>query len=171
LKGLRRVADSILWSFGIEENAGIYYHDFNKIIPPHSPYLFDGLNPLFEHFLFSKDIDLSRRKSSVSSNPQPPLPQQTPNLPLEPLLPREGEILDLNILSQLSFFIKGTTIFRRLRPLYSGGDAGFSIGSFEQKVLNWRAPSILLVAGTRVPHTPSGGEKGRSRTRYHRNAS
>lgn len=159
LKGLRRVADSILWSFGIEENAGIYYHDFNKIIPASLPYLFDGLNPLFEHFLFSKDIDLSRRKSSVSSNPQPPLPQQTPNLPLEPLLPREGEILDLNILSQLSFFIKGTTIFRRLRPLYSGGDAGFSIGSFEQKVLNWRAPSILLVAGTRVPHTPSGGRE------------
>ncbi|KAI9879717.1 MAG: Restriction of telomere capping protein 5 [Pleopsidium flavum] len=159
IKGLRRVADSILWSFGIEENAGIYYHDFNKIIPASLPYLFDGLNPLFEHFLFSKNIDLSRRKSSVSSTPQPPPPQQTPNLPLEPLLPREGEILDLNILSQLSFFIKGTTIFRRLRPLYLGGEAGFSIGSFEQKVLNWRAPSILLVSGTKISHTPSDGRE------------
>lgn len=159
IKGLRRVADSILWSFGIEENAGIYYHNFNKIIPASLPHLFDGLNPLFEHFLFSKNIDLSRRKASVSSPSQPVSPQQAPEFFLEPLLPREGEILDLNILSQLSFFIKGTTIFRRLRPLYLGGDAGFSIGSFEQKVLNWRAPSILLVAGTRLTKPPSSGRE------------
>lgn len=159
IEGLRRVADSILWSFGIEDNAGIYYHDFNSIIPISLPYLFDGLNPLFEHFLFSKNINLARKRGSVPSSPQLPSAKQSPDLPVEPLLPHEGEILDLNILSQLSFFIKGSTIFRRLRPLYSGGDAGFSIGSFEQKVLNWRAPSLLLVAGTRLPHTPSTGSQ------------
>ena len=159
VEGLRRVADSILWSFGIEDNAGVYYHNFNKIIPTSLPYLFDGLNPLFEHFLFSKNIDLARKRGSVPTSPQPPSAQQSQDLLVGPLLPREGEILDLNILSQLSFFIKGTTIFRCLRPLYSGGDAGFSIGSFEQKVLNWRAPSLLLVAGTRLPHTPSGGSQ------------
>jgi hypothetical protein len=100
-----------------------------------------------------------KKRGSVPSSPQLPSAQQSPDLPVEPLLPHEGEILDLNILSQLSFFIKGSTIFRRLRPLYSGGDAGFSDGSFEQKVLNWRAPSLLLVAGTRLPHTPFTGSQ------------
>ena len=159
LDGLRRVADSILWSFGIEDNAGIDYHNFNKIIPTSLPYLFDGLNPLFEHFLFSKQIDLARKKGRVPSSPPLLSEQQSLDLPVEPLLPREGEILDLNVLSQLSFFIKGTRVFHRLRPLYFGGDAGFSIGAFEQKVLNWRAPSLLLVAGTRLPHTPASGSQ------------
>ncbi|MCJ1394220.1 Restriction of telomere capping protein 5 [Xylographa bjoerkii] len=150
VQGLRRVADSILWSFSPEENAGISYHAFNTIVPASLPYLFDGLNPLFEHFLFSKNIDLSRRRQSTADQPSRPVP----DIPFEPLLQREGEILNLNSLSQLSFFMKGSTLFRRLRLLYSGVEAGFSIGSFEQKVLNWKAPSILLVSGTRLPVVP-----------------
>ena len=154
LESLRQVADSVLSSFTPEQNGGIYYHSFNTVVPISLPYMFDGLNPLFEHFLFSKNIDLSRRRISPTSAPSssPTISQA----PLEPVLPREGEILNLNILSQLSFFLKGDSVFRRLRPLYSGGAAGFSMGSIEQKVLNWRAPSILLVAGTRLPQTPQG---------------
>lgn len=160
IAGLRRVADSILWSFTPEQNAGIFYHSFNTIIPASLPFLFDGLNPLFEHFLFSQSLDLSkhRRKSSASNPPastSPTVPQ-VPDTPMEPLLPREGDILDLNVLSQLAFFLKGDTLFRRLRPLYLGGDAGFSMGSIEQKVFNWRAPSILLVSGNRLPAEPDG---------------
>lgn len=157
IESLRQVADSILWSFTPEQNAGIFYHSFNKIIPASLPYIFDGLNPLFEHFLFSKNIDLSKRKrSSAPAQMTSPTVHQTADAPLEPLLPREGDILNLDILSQLSFFIKGTNLFRRLRPLYLGADAGFSLGSIEQKVFNWRAPSILLVSGTRLSPTPKG---------------
>ena len=165
IEGLRRVADSILWSFTPEQNAGIFYQTFNKIIPASLPYMFDGLNPLFEHFLFSKNIDLSRRRrqsaitSTSSTLPMSNVVSQVPETPLEPLLPQEGEILDINVLSQLAFFLKGTSLFRRLRPLYLGGDAGFSTGSFEQKVFNWRAPSILLVAGTRLPAEPQGAQE------------
>lgn len=162
IDSLRRVADCILWSFAPEQTAGIFYHSFNTIIPASLPYIFDGLNPLFEHFLFSKDIDLAKRKQSSSHTPLPSLdtnPAPVPDIPLEPLLSREGEILNFAVLSQLSFFLKGSNIFRRLRPLYLGGDAGFSIGSFEQKVLNWRAPSILLVAGTRLPLTPENSSE------------
>ncbi|CAO1596189.1 MAG: hypothetical protein LQ349_005367 [Xanthoria aureola] len=156
VESLRQVADSILWSFTPEQNAGIFYHSFNKIIPTSLPYMFDGLNALFEHFLFSKNIDLSKRKrSSAPAQMTSSLPQ-TLDPPLEPLLPREGDVLNLDILSQISFFIKGNNLFRRLRPLYLGGDAGFSLGSIEQKVFNWRAPSILLVSGTRLPSTPNG---------------
>ncbi|KAL8726725.1 MAG: hypothetical protein Q9166_006520 [cf. Caloplaca sp. 2 TL-2023] len=157
IASLRQVADSILWSFIPEQNAGIFYQSFNKIIPASLPYMFDGLNPLFEHFLFSKNIDLSKRKrSSAPVQMTSPTIPQVPDTTLEPLLPREGDILNLDILSQLSFFIKGTNLFRRLRPLYLGADAGFSLGSIEQKVFNWRAPSILLVSGTRLASTPKG---------------
>ena len=167
LEGLRRVADCILWSFTPEQNGGIFYHSFNTIVPASLPYMFDGLNPLFEHFLFSKNIDLSRRRKSTTSatlsSPaatlSSPATTQTPHLRLEPVLAREGEILDLNVLSQLSFFLKGNTVFRSLRPLYAGSDAGFSIGSLEHKVLNWRAPSILLVAGTRLSSIPQGSQE------------
>lgn len=160
LDALHRVADCILWSFTPEQNGGIFYHSFNTIVPASLPYMFDGLNPLFENFLFSKNIDLSRR--TKSSSPVPVSSStigQAPDIQFEPLLSREGEILNLSTLSQLSFFFKGDSIFRRLRPLYAGGDAGFSIGSIEQKVLNWRAPSILLVAGTRLPSIPQGSQE------------
>ncbi|MCJ1406841.1 Restriction of telomere capping protein 5 [Ptychographa xylographoides] len=155
ITGLKRVADCILWSFNPEEHAGISYHAFNTIIPASLPYLFDGLNPLFEHFLFSKNIDLSRRRRSASYDiPSHSTTSNVSGTHIEPYLQREGEILDLNVLDQLSFFLKGNNLFHRLRILYSGGDAGFSIGSFERKVLNWKAPSILLVSGTRLPATP-----------------
>ena len=166
VEGLRRVADSILWSFTPEQNPGIFYQSFNTIIPASLPYLFDGLNPLFEHFLFSKNIDLSKRReqssssTTISSPHRPPeAASQLSDTPPEPLLPREGEILDLNVLSQLAFFLKGSKLFRRLRPLYMGGDAGFSMGSIEQKVFNWRAPSLLLVSGTRLPSEPDGARE------------
>ncbi|KAL9599140.1 MAG: hypothetical protein Q9219_004006 [cf. Caloplaca sp. 3 TL-2023] len=160
MESLKEVAASILWSFTPEQNAGIFYQSFNTIIPASLPYIFDGLNPLFEHFLFSKNIDLSKRKRSSSSAPMTsPILPRAPDTPLDPLLPREGDILNLDILSQISFFIKGNSLFRRLRPLYLGADAGFSLGSIEQKVFNWRAPSILLVSGTRLSSTPQSSRE------------
>ena len=159
IQSLHRVADAILWSFTPEQNAGIFYASFNKIIPASLPYMFDGLNPLFEHFLFSKNIDLSKRRRTSSSAQTPltsPSVPQVPDTPLEPLLQKEGDILTLPLLSQISFFLKPSSIFRRLRPLYLGASAGFSLGSISQKVLNWRAPSILLVSGSRLPASPSG---------------
>ena len=115
------------------------------------PHLFDGLNPLFEHLLFSRATDLSKKKATDGT---PPTPTATAPAPA-PLLQQEGEILDVNLLSQLAFFLGGASLFRRLRPLYFGSDAGFSLGSFETRVFNWRAPTILLVSGTRISDPPS----------------
>jgi hypothetical protein len=152
LEGLRKTADNILAAFVIVERfPGVKIHQFNTVIPISLPFLFNGFNPLFEHFLFSKNIDFTKRKDS---SPPPPDPMMN-----QPLLPQLGEILDLNVLSQLSFFISGESLFRRLRLLYSGGDAGFSMGSFETKVFNWRAPTILLVSGNRISEPPSGGQE------------
>lgn len=158
LAGLRRTADNILSAFvNVEKSPGVKIHQFNTVIPVSLPFLFNGFNPLFEHFLFSKNIDFTKRKnSSGSTTSLPPLPDPVTE---QPLLPQTGEILDLNVLSQLSFFLPGDSLFRRLRLLYSGGDAGFSMGSFETHVFNWRAPTILLVSGNRISDPPSGGQE------------
>ncbi|KAM0168533.1 hypothetical protein ACHAPF_010898 [Botrytis cinerea] len=156
LESLRRTADNILAAFvNVEKFPGVKIHQFNTVIPISLPFVFHGFNALFEHFLFSKNIDFTKRKDS--SEAPPPLPL---NAELDqPLLPQIGEILDLNVLSQLSFFLPGDSLFRRLRLLYSGGDAGFSMGSFETRVFNWRAPTILLVAGNRIEDSPTGGQE------------
>ncbi|EDU50397.1 TLDc domain containing protein 2 [Pyrenophora tritici-repentis Pt-1C-BFP] len=153
---LRRAAHVIISSFGVENHPGVTYRTFNAVISTCLPYLFNGLNPLFEHFLFAKDMDLSKRKggpNSPTKESKPVIPP--PKAQSEPILREPGEILNLTILSQLSFFLKGSDLFRRLRPLYSGNTHGFSMGSFEKQVFNWRAPTILLVKGRLLPTTPS----------------
>lgn len=158
LAGLRRIAESVLAAFinDIEKQSGAKYHQFASAITNSLPFLFAGFNPLFEHFLFSKDLDLTKRKGSASA-----IASKTAEaIPIDPpILQHEGDILDLNVLSQLSFFIPGSALFRRLRLLYSGNDAGFSLGSFESKVLNWRAPTILLVTGNRISDPPTSGSE------------
>jgi TLD/Domain of unknown function len=155
LEGLRKTADNILAAFvNVEKFPGVKIHQFNTVIPISLSYLFNGFNPLFEHFLFSKNIDFTKRKDGADAPPPAPAPQED-----QPLLSQTGEILDLNVLSQLSFFLPGDSLFRRLRLLYSGGDAGFSLGSFETKVFNWRAPTILLVSGNRIADPPTGGQE------------
>lgn len=156
LEGLRKTADNILAAFvNVEKFPGVKIHQFNTVISSSLPFLFNGFNPLFEHFLFSKNIDFTKRKDSTGAPVPPPLDPTAE----QPLLAQTGEILDLNVLSQLSFFIPGNSLFRRLRLLYSGSDAGFSMGSFETKVFNWRAPTILLVSGSRIADPPVGGQE------------
>jgi len=156
LEGLRKTADNILAAFvNVEKFPGVKFHQFNAVIPVSLPFVFNGFNPLFEHFLFSKNIDFTKRKDLPTPDALP-----VPDSDIDqPLLPEIGEILDLNVLSQLSFFLPGESLFRRLRLLYSGGDAGFSMGSFETKVFNWRAPTILLVTGNRIADPPNGGQE------------
>ena len=150
LDSLRATAENVLSAFiDVEKSPGITFHQFSEVLPTNFPYLFNGFNPLFEHFLFSKNLDLSKRKDSTRATPIPR------TLAPPPLLQDKGNILNLDILSQLSFFISGDDLFRRLRLLYSGADAGYSMGSFETKVFNWRAPTILLVSGTRLEKTES----------------
>ncbi|KAL2755741.1 hypothetical protein ACRALDRAFT_1071044 [Sodiomyces alcalophilus JCM 7366] len=158
LEKLRSTAESILATFiDPEKSPGIRYRDFTRVIPTCLPHLFQGFNPLFEHFLFSKKLDHSPKQETgardAASNPT------VIHELAQPLLQDKADILDLNVLPQLSFFIPGSDLFRRLRLLYSGNDAGFSMGSFETKVFNWRAPTILLVRGTRVADVPHGGQE------------
>ncbi|KAK6829807.1 Restriction of telomere capping protein 5 [Apiospora arundinis] len=166
LEGLRDTANNILSSLiNVERSPGITFAQFRRIIPTNLPFLFQGFSSLFEKFLFSRNLDFSKKRkesvsttgtagsSSIGSPPSsPPAIRRvrTSSSSLPPVLRDKGHILTPNLVSQLSFFIPGSELFRRLRLLYSGADAGFSMGSFETKVFNWRAPTLLLVSGTRL---------------------
>ncbi|KAI0396457.1 TLD-domain-containing protein [Xylariaceae sp. FL0594] len=156
LESLRSTAEDVLAAFiDVEKAPGITFAQFQNVLPVSFPHLFKGLNPLFEHFLFSKNLDLSRHKDDK------PGAAVTAAVVAPPLLQDKGEILNLNVMSQLSFFIDGNELFRRLRLLYSGAESGYSMGSFETKVFNWHAPTILLVSGTRMDSTePKRGSEG-----------
>ncbi|KAM0255090.1 hypothetical protein ACHAQJ_006094 [Trichoderma viride] len=154
LELLRATAECILASFvNVETSPGIRYTRFKTVIPTLFPNLFSGFNGLFEHFLFSKGLDFSKRKVE-----KPDEPQHISKI-AQPLLPTTGDILNEHTLSQLSLFLPGSSLFRRVRLLYSGNEAGFSMGSLESKIFNWRAPTILLVSGTRLADTPDGGQE------------
>lgn len=154
LEQLRSTAENMLASFvDAESSPGIRYRFFKTIIPVLFPNLFNGFNGLFEHFLFSQNLDFSKHKDGTGAT------QPAARKAAQPLLPDKGDILSDHVLSQISMFLPGTSLFRRVRLLYSGNDAGFSMGSFESKVFNWRAPTIILVSGTRLGHVPDGGQE------------
>ncbi|KHN94528.1 TLDc domain containing protein 2 [Metarhizium album ARSEF 1941] len=154
LELLRSTAECVLLSFvDVESSPGIKYRHFKTILPVLFPNLFNSFNALFEHFLFSKNLDFSKHKDASPQPRQMPAPK-----PAQPLLSDKGDILNDHVLAQISLFLPGSSLFRRVRRLYSGNEAGFSMGSFESKVFNWRAPTILLVSGTLLADPPHGGQ-------------
>ncbi|SPQ25921.1 21ce6f2c-6df0-4d51-82fe-49baba016066 [Thermothielavioides terrestris] len=155
LDSLRSTAESVLASFlNVEQVPGIKFARFDRVIAASMPFMFNGLTPLFEHFLFSRNLDFHRHKD------EEPRPTARPPELVQPLLEKTGSIMNASVLSQMSFFIPGSSLFRKLRLLYSGEEDGYSMGSFESKVFNWRAPTILLVSGTRLPDEAGYTHKG-----------
>lgn len=154
LKSLRSAAESVLAAFlNVEKSPGIRSRAFDVVLPVALPFLFQGFNALFGRFLFSKNLefDTQRQPGHQEDGTSPHV--------AAPLLQKTASIMNSAILSQLSFFLPGSSLFRRLRMLYSGEQDGFSMGSFEAKVFNWRAPTILLVRGTRIADSSGGGEE------------
>ncbi|EEP77905.1 predicted protein [Uncinocarpus reesii 1704] len=145
-------------SLGDEANGdGHYLSDFSRVITTSLPFLFDPLTPLFEHFLFSKNLDLSKRKDSHQSHEESNSPSPPPSPHLECVfLPGhfETNILNSAILSHLSFFLSTSypipNLFRnqtRLHPVFSSDFHGESLTAFSHHVLTWHAPSLLLLKG------------------------
>jgi hypothetical protein len=164
LKGLRDAAACVLASFGEEKNAGIKYNTFEEAVSNTLPHLFDSFGPLFEHFLVPKDTTQDKLKDSNVKGSPPVSSQDTENpgasseevsyaqVPV-PLGNFHGDILNVNLLSQLSFIFSSESIFHRLRPLYLGHNHGYSMGSFEKGVFKWQKPTFLLVSGTLLSPT------------------
>ena len=168
-------ADAILAGFSTEEQSGgISYRSFARTVSRSLPFLFDPLTPLFEHLLFSKNLDLSRKRGPTGSKHTAPIspivdnaPAAPPSPPLSPvLLPGsfEPSILTPSLLSHLSFFLPTASsvpnLFRNgshLHPVFSTAAHGESLTSFEHHVMTWQAPSLLLLQGVPTPSSPGSG--------------
>lgn len=151
---LEEAAKSILLAFD-PENDCISYTNFMKTMTVLTPYLFRPFNPLFEHFLFSKQLDLNKHQGDVARHEESLVRQS----PLYDVQDKLGTILNDTLLAQLgssieiaptsspassSFFHSGT----RLNQLYSTASQGTSLSSFSRQVISWRSASMLILKGT-----------------------
>ncbi|KAJ5788317.1 hypothetical protein N7457_003307 [Penicillium paradoxum] len=155
-------ADSIIAAFSPEESdGGISYKAFARTISLSLPYLFDPLTALFEHMLFSKNLDLSRhRQKDAATETEPedtdeseePLPS-----PARLTLPGsfESAILNPTMNAHLSFFLPSTSpnlnFLRsgvKLHPVFSTSAHGSSLTSFSHHVLTWQSATLLLLQGS-----------------------
>lgn len=161
MDAVRKTADSILAAFIPEEESnGISYQTFASIVSSSLPYLFDPLTPLFEHLLFSKNLNLSQKRDAADSTiPEPE--EKAPESPLVPPTPItlpgsfESSILNSSVLSHLSFFLPSTSSdmsFIRsgtcLHPVFSTAAHGSSLTSFSHHVLTWKSATLLVLQGS-----------------------
>ncbi|KAJ6056283.1 hypothetical protein N7444_005381 [Penicillium canescens] len=161
MEAIRKEADNIIAAFSPQErDVGISYKTFARTISLSLPYLFDPLTALFEHMLFSKNLDLSQRRQKGLT---PETEVEDAEKPEEPLLPPasitlpgsfESAILNPTVVSHLSFFLPSTSptlnLFRsgiKLHPVFSTNAHGSSLTSFSHHVMTWQSATLLILQG------------------------
>ncbi|PYH78396.1 restriction of telomere capping protein 5 [Aspergillus uvarum CBS 121591] len=165
MDSIRKQTDSIMAAFQQDSSGGIRYKSFAESVASSLPYLFDPLTPLFEHFLFSKNLDLSQKRDTPdlteSKSDKPALNelQSSPSIMLEGSF--ESVILNTSIISHLSFFLPSTSEdlnflrgHTRLHPVFSTAAHGSSLTSFSHNVLTWSSGTLLLLEGVSETNGP-----------------
>ncbi|RAK80623.1 TLD domain-containing protein [Aspergillus fijiensis CBS 313.89] len=167
MESIRKQTDSIMAAFHQESSGGIRYKSFAESVASSLPYLFDPLTPLFEHFLFSKNLDLSQKRDTPdlteSKSDKPALNElqlhSSPSIMLEGSF--ESVILSTSIISHLSFFLPSTSEdlnflrgHTRLHPVFSTAAHGSSLTSFSHNVLTWSSGTLLLLEGVSETNSP-----------------
>lgn len=163
LQALNTSAAAIVAAFDPDpQSNGIRYSNFIKTITTTLPDLFEPLNALFEHFLFSKNINLSKhRDMSIPHN------TETYQIRASPIYESPGDntfstIFTPTLLSQLSMSLRLSTtpaastpslkaIFpssARFNQLYSMSSNGTSLSSFSRQVFSWTSSTLVLISGT-----------------------
>ncbi|KAJ5949174.1 hypothetical protein N7454_000758 [Penicillium verhagenii] len=158
IDAIQSEADSIIAAFSPEEiDGGISYRAFARTVTSSLPYLFDPLTALFEHLLFSKNLNLSRkqREEAAAEEETVEKPEEIPP-PSPIMLPGsfESNILTPTLMSHLSFFLPSASpsfnLFRggvRLHPVFSTAAHGSSLTSFAHHVLTWQSATLLILQG------------------------
>ncbi|KAI3229577.1 hypothetical protein DTO012A9_6472 [Penicillium roqueforti] len=164
MESVKNEADSIIAAFSPEESdGGISYKSFARTISLSLPYLFDPLTALFEHLLFSKNLNLSQRRHkglATETEPEESEENEEPPLQLAALtLPGsfESAILNPTVNSHLSFFLPSISpdinILRggvKLHPVFSTNAHGSSLTYFSHHVLTWQSATLLILQGALV---------------------
>ncbi|KAL2864211.1 TLD-domain-containing protein [Aspergillus lucknowensis] len=155
MNAVRTAADNILAAFAQEPSGGISYKTFADTITTSFPYLFDPLTPLFEHLLFSKNLDFSQKRGSdAAETTLTPNPPETATVSITLPGSFESTILSPSVISHLSFFLPSTSVNQnilrgniRLHPVFSTSAHGSSLTSFSHNVLTWQSGTLLLLEG------------------------
>lgn len=170
LQELEQEADCIVASFDPDKSTGgIRFTTFTSAISSSFPLLFDPLNALFEHFLFSKNIDLSRHRDPSTSTPPAPLSPR-----IHPIMSDSSDrssILTPALVSHLSTFLttksfssSPVNLFHtgtRFHPVYSTTAQGTSLTSFTRLVTSWQSATLLLITGTPTSSSPESMKSSR----------
>ena len=138
---------------------GVRYRQFVQSTTTCLPHFFKPLGPLFEHFLFSKNIDLSRHRAVIMQTGQAPQEKTSPIQ--QPSETAGTPIFNNTILAQLGMFTNfgqdmikeaSNTWYARIRfnQIYSTAAHGTSMSSFNRQVLSWSSASLILVTGSLV---------------------
>ncbi len=173
LKELENEVECMIAAFDPDEaTRGIRYTAFTRAISSSFPFLFDPLDALFEHFLFSKNINLSTHKESSTSLPPPSISPK-----IKPMVSDSSDqsyILTSGLVSHLSTFLVTKSISTspvnlfhtgtRFHPVYSTTAQGTSLTSFSRHVMSWQSATLLLVTGTPTPPASSSSNFSRSIT-------
>ncbi|KAJ8099179.1 TLD-domain-containing protein [Lipomyces tetrasporus] len=165
---------------------GISYSRFFTVVKSVMPFAFDGLAVLFEHFLFNQRIAPSSPTApQISSIAMPAVVGSPPidhpfaspkdhdgleerneegasTIILAPSkLPEPTKLMNATMISHLATFMDTNSfhLYGGLKKLYVGSEAGFSMGSFEQKVFKWNAPTIVLISGYILAPEPKGARE------------
>lgn len=157
---LEQSAKAIVSAFEPDKES-VSYSAFIETMTSLTPHLFRPMSPLFEHFLFSKQLDLSKQKGPAATidgdrtrrTPfYEPEKQQSPilNEILLSQLSSSFEIAQTSSPSSSSFFHCGA----KFNQIYSTAADGTSLSSFSRQVLSWRSPSMLVLRGV----NPDSGE-------------
>ncbi|KPI45449.1 Restriction of telomere capping protein 5 [Cyphellophora attinorum] len=159
VEALEDAANAIIEAFDPDPLLkGIRYSNFVKVLSTTMPDLFEPLNHLFEHFLFSRNIDLSKHRGAVSAAAD--LLSHRRRSPIQPPDDKSSsQILTDTRLSQLSMSMhlaqntssSPTNIYSshaRFHQIFSTSSQGTSLSSFSRYVMSWTAPTLIVISGT-----------------------
>ncbi|EXJ81434.1 hypothetical protein A1O3_07726 [Capronia epimyces CBS 606.96] len=160
LQALSVSADAVVAAFDPDpQSNGVRYSNFVKTVTTTTPCLFEPFSPLFEHFLFSKNINLNKHRGQ----PDPVVAVEPRRSPIyRSAGDGDGDdgdtIFNDTLLSQISMSLRLFTpsgsladIFTsgaRFNQLYSTSSHGTSLSSFSRQVLSWQSGTLMLVSGS-----------------------
>ncbi|KAJ9605142.1 Restriction of telomere capping protein 5 [Cladophialophora chaetospira] len=162
LQALSASADAVISAFDPDPNThGIRYSNFVKTITTTLPDLFEPFSALFEHFLFSKNINLSKHRGEPLSSGTETIHAKPSPIYKSPEDTTFSTILSPTLLSQLSTSLKISTsptssspplktIFTsnaRFNQLYSTASHGTSLSSFSRQIFSWTSSTLVLING------------------------
>lgn len=130
----------------------IVYSQFQKAYQTSFSHLLEPLGALFGGLLYSNNFgDKPAGSSTIAEKPSPNEVSGKETSLEKDNLQKEGmtKLINPATMAQLGAML-GPELYHKLKKLYVGTQAGFSLRSFETKVFKWRAPTLLLVFGREI---------------------